>query len=86
MAEVLTSLPPTIRSMKGHRAFQQYMDGQIWRLVQGTDFLPHLTLPQVRQRIHDAARSIGTTATCQLESRNPITVIVQARHTPAEER
>ena len=79
MAEILTEWPKTAAGgrPKGSGCYAVFLDGQIYRIVAGTD-VPSTKYSSVQQGFYAAARRSGRRVRCWCESRDPLIFIVQA--------
>lgn len=78
MAEVLEQFPPSMNGKhRGRVGFSPFMDGKIYRIVNGTDF--HCkNVASAKNGLYLAASRRALTCRISVESENPITLVVQA--------
>ena len=77
MAEILTEWPVVRRGRKPGGQYSAFLDGKIYRLVAGVD-VASLSKETVDNGLRAAAKSRGCRVHIHLESRDPLTFIVQA--------
>lgn len=77
MAEILTEWPKTERRGKGNGQYARFLDGQIYRVVAGVD-VPSADPHMAPRGFYAAGNKLGRHVRCCVESRDPLTLIVQA--------